>query len=419
MQMFLFTWVVTTLELAQLAQKLHVVAVATLVVVLVVVLVFSPFPIYIHGFFSEKAQEKRAKQNVKLASDQKMTLTDQEKKTKKLWLKVLALFLIVVGLASYFSYDWYQEKSEGRTMSIVAYQKVVTDSSQAQLLFFKGGEVNKKEAVVFLKGKIAEEKQPNIKALFINQLLNFYYSDFDDEVYETIFSDGPLLKFKKENKQDSLLALATESNSLYPTSLALTRMSGWHAVRILDEKVTAEDKKKAADQVLLYMTEAEKLFLEKEIAEASLKIFGAQSPSKYYHLKASLLGAVSMVYQSRQKEMEESFQKAIDLYEKEPNNSFFLASLPYVHFYYAAFLSELEGGARRADIDREVKALILALDKNPSLHQNNFISFARLQSERVPENRDHNYKWLSTLAKNYSNFKKLLSSYNIYFEPGS
>lgn len=334
--------------------------------------------------------------------------------SKKLRIGFL-IFLVLFGVGLYFSYDWYQGKKEEQAIS-ADYKNVFTDSSYARLLFLKGGEPGKKESVAFLKNKIAETNYNNVKALFINQLLSFYYSDFDSNVYKEIFSDGPLLKFKKENEKDSLLALATESNLLYPTSFALMKMSAWHANQILDENLTTEEKQKEADQILIYLADAEKLFFEKETAETFLKIFGAQTAFGYYHFKSIMLGAVSIVYPSHQKEMDESFQKTIVLHEKESENLYSLISFPYTRFYYASFLSELEGDSRQSDIDREVKILISALEKDPNLYKNGFISFARLQSDNPAQKRDHNYRWFSLLAKNYPDFKKFLSSYDISFE---
>ena len=114
--------------------------------------------------------------------------------------------------------------------------------------------------------------------------------------------------------------------------------------------------------------------------------------------------------------MDESFQKTIVLHEKESENLYSLISFPYTRFYYASFLSELEGDSRQSDIDREVKILISALEKDPNLYKNGFISFARLQSDNPAQKRDHNYRWFSLLAKNYPDFKKFLSSYDISFE---
>lgn len=339
-----------------------------------------------------------------------------EKIAKKLQVGVGFLLLLAVLLGLYFSYDWYQGKNEERAMS-VAYQNVMIDGAYAQLLFSKGGEENRKEAVVFLKNKIAETKYQNIKVLFINQLLGFYYLDLDNSVYEEIFSGEPLQKFKKENERDSLFVLATESNLLYPTSFALFNISSWHAARILGEDLTNEDKQKEANKIITYVSEAEKLFLEKEIIEGYANIFGAQNTLKYYHFKALMLGAVSTVYPSYQKEMEESFQKAIDLNNNEPKSSPSSNSLPYTHFYYASFLSELEGDSRQTDIEKEIEALTLGLEENSTrIYEQDFINFARLQSERTSEKRDHTYKWFSLLTKNHPNFREFLSSRNIFFE---
>lgn len=335
---------------------------------------------------------------------------------KKLQVGFLIFVAFIVVFSLYFSYDWYQKRNEERVV-VADYKNAVINSTYARTLFSKGGEENRKAAVVFMKDKITETKYQDIKALFINNILGFYYMDLDNGVYEEIFSGEPFLKFKKENERDSLFALATESNLLYPTSFALLKISSWHGWKILNEDLTIEDKQKQADYIVTYVSEAEKLFFEKEIAQWNAKIYGAGNPVRYYHYKGLALGVVSIVYPSYQKEMEDSFQKAIDLNNMEPKDSPNLNSLPYTHFYYASFLSELEGDSRRADVEKEVEVLISGLEENPTgIYEKNFINFTRLQSERPLEKRDYTYKRFSFLAKNYPNFEKFFSSHNIFFE---
>jgi len=132
---------------------------------------------------------------------------------------------------------------------------------------------------------------------------------------------------------------------------------------------------------------------------------------RYYHWQGFHRAVLSLSGAARPEErtlFEQSFQKALDLATgTRPVINLVAQMTPFTHFYYAAFLDEMFGNGRLADVRSHAKAVVDLVEADDPA-RNEFLMFLRVERDRATERRDHNYRFFTELAGPSAEFAAFL-----------
>jgi len=300
-------------------------------------------------------------------------------------------------------------KQAGAPAFVVAY--VQTEIARH---LFRTNDVEKQREAVRIAKMIASDTQLSRqqRASAVTRILTMYYSCRSDYIRDEIFSRGPFENFQAHREIDAVRGVAQTSVNLYPTPLGVLHEANWYSAELLDNtKLTQEQRQNYIEEIQTALVKASALFTQQfsEITQENIS-----DTTLYYHWRGYHLGVLELTGEGGQlrDSFEESFQRAMSLYQPgDPTSRVVSTTVAFTHYYYAALLGEVFGEERKADQQQLLSDLILMVQTDPDLYATGFVNLVNVERDRLPETRDHNYKWFVDLAKVSPEFKTFLETH--------
>lgn len=296
---------------------------------------------------------------------------------------------------------------------IKAWAESIIASNSFRQSELRGGE--KLEAVRKLKD-IANNANlaPWVRAAALNGMLNAYYYDRDPSVVKEIFNSEPYNSFLVNGDVElAIRKLAEYSDNISPTAFAKLRIAFWYADELIDnKKLSQQMKKEYGAKIISLIKEGDVLFGDEMRRNMHI---GYVSRALFWHFRALALSALEVADLSSADlgNFEESFNVALkfDIPERGESNNYMAEFSAYVHFYYAAFLYEIFGDTRLADIRMHAEKVLQVISsaKDPQVVPF-YKFFMQIEKGKPVAERDHNYDFFANLAVVSPEFSEFLSN---------
>ena len=271
----------------------------------------------------------------------------------------------------------------------------------------------KLEAIRKLK-EIADDANlaPGQRASALNRILNAYYYDRDHSVVQEIFNSEPYSSFLADGDVKlAIRKLAEYSDSISPTAFVKSRIAFWYADELIDNKnLSQQMKNEYGARIIALLKEGDVLFSDELKRGAYISNVGR---ALFWHFRALALAALKVANLSSADlgDFEGSFNEALKFDEPERGeyNNYMSEFSAYVHFYYAAFLYEIFGDARLADIRMHAKKVtqVVSSAKDPQAVPF-YKFFTQIEKNKPAAERDHNYRFFINLAAVSPEFSEFL-----------
>ncbi len=367
--------------------------------------------------------------------------------SKKFILTIVGLTVVfAIGAGAYFAYDKKNKDKQGIK------QEFWQNVDMGNVLFLKGdfnqsiinlekalslnlGDANKNNAKInlansyFYKNKDGDNRikavlilkqivkdlnaTNNNKANALRTLGDFYYRDVDANFAKQYIFDGDkfaeILKNSNGNAELAIKKIYEWSNEFNPRAIVYYRLGAWHCCSALlsiegkNPRLSAETVKEYITIVKEMLRQGDKYFAN----EMSNDILSKAQQGTAYHLRArALAGLYTYSMGPTKEEIEENYQKAINLYETGDNYISKMHSILTVRFHYAAFIVEFEGKNAVNKIKSIIEPVISGFN-NSEIKKADFYNF--LKNINEPENNFHYRRRRALLiAKYVPEFRDLL-----------
>ena len=274
------------------------------------------------------------------------------------------------------------------------------------------------EGVSLLKANyISLEGQPEFQAGTIGRLFDYLQGSSND-LFVAVFTGAPFANyFVPNDRLATLKNLAEHSLSLQKTSQALFQIADWHASKIIKhfDKETLLSEMELSQEVAEtqgLVHEADSLYPTEKTGLIN-PAFGYLYDGQFFSSRGYLYGVLALANKTYLTDAQYSYKQVHNIYDLQVNaegvGPALLASrLPYIDLSLALFLKATSGTTEADAIQKSIQDMTTLVAKNPSLHQNFFVSYVR--SIKTGKS---NGLWLSgsrirSLALKYPDLKNFL-----------
>jgi len=243
----------------------------------------------------------------------------------------------------------------------------------------KEGQINAVQSVKDRYRYSLEHGYKETEAYALNQLVRYAIAASDRAVTEEVFKDEFASLYTSNDIPASLARLSQKSIEIYPTSDAHLSYASSIAYSLpsdyLGKKKLSDSERATILEVVRDSIASAELLFARDAASDAYQFFGTSYPVQYYYTRGQLFGLLALYDHNYIREMEESFNRAIDASHGSDARLFVNGTLP--HLYLTRALVTHIVAPEKEDVVRASAAAIASIVQSDPEGTKFFVQYLR------------------------------------------